>query len=149
MKTLTTLTLESLQSSGVKYYRVLLQKFDVGRGTSSNQETLCLTPPLPTNHEELSGTLCVEIIRACGLLSAVQEAHTWLGSKSGVLSQALLLGPHAYGIFNLFPCNHSLQERMPPLQTPFHVRHSTDSAIDCDKSERSIQLKHTATRCNS
>jgi len=79
------------------------------------------TPASPLPAEALRATLCVEIVRACGLKSAVQGAHARLGSSAGLLSHALQLGPHAYAALRLFSGSHALQEGMPPLQTAFQV----------------------------
>ncbi len=45
-----------------------------GAEGGSNEADMQLDPPLPVD-----AVMCVQIIRACGLLAAVNEASIWLG----------------------------------------------------------------------
>ncbi|KAL0042381.1 hypothetical protein WJX77_010775 [Trebouxia sp. C0004] len=84
---------------------------------ASNEGDMQLDPPPPVD-----AVMCVQIIRACGLLAAVNEASIWLGGGSSLLGRAKQLGPHSFVHLSLFPGNEQLEVALPPVQTPFQAQ---------------------------
>lgn len=70
----------------------------------------------------VSAELCVEVVRACGLLPAVKEAQSWAGGSATLMGKAHKLGPHPYATLVLLPPTCEAASQLPVLRTPFQAQ---------------------------
>ncbi|KAK9816569.1 hypothetical protein WJX72_002083 [[Myrmecia] bisecta] len=89
---------------------------------SSSSDIYAISGPPRALPAPIDAVICVEVVRACGLLAAVNEASVWLGGGAGLLGRAKQAGPHSFVQISLFPSDEQLELRVPPIKTPFQAQ---------------------------